>query len=61
MDCLFNMQVPKSTEFEYIIRPSGKYKLFHAVGKTFITGLASSYSMAYNNDLLKNYISKEDF
>ena len=24
MDCLFNLQVPKSTEFEYIVRPQGK-------------------------------------
>ena len=61
MDCLFNMQVPKSTEFEYIIRPKGKLSLTIDLGKTFISGLASSYSLAYNHELLKDYISKEDF
>ena len=32
-----------------------------SVGKTFISGLASSYSITYNHELLKSYISKEDF
>ena len=62
MDCLFNMQIPKSTEYEYIIRPEGKITYaFKKIGKTFVSGVASSYSANYNHELLKNYISKEDF
>lgn len=52
MDCLFNLQVPKSTEFVYIVRPQGK---------TYISGLARSYSMKYDGTLLKGYLSNEEF
>ncbi len=63
MDCLFNLQIPKSTEFEYIVRPNGNslHNLNHILGKTFITGLASSYSMKYDPTLLKGLLSKDEF
>ena len=64
MDCIFNLQIPKSTEYEYIIRPNSKkiplvVQLF--AGKTFITGLASKYSLKYDPELLKKYITREEF
>eukprot|EP00347_Sterkiella_histriomuscorum_P007869 403347249 len=52
MDCILNLQIPKSTDSVFIIRPSGK---------TFITGVASSYSHKYNPKILKNYIYEEEF
>jgi hypothetical protein len=52
MDCLFNLQVPKSTEFEYIVRP---------LGKTYISGLARSYSLKYDESLLKGILSNDEF
>ena len=64
MDCLFNLQIPKSNEYEYIVRPRGKGVSFlytSITGKTFITGLASSYSFKYDAAILKNYISKDEF
>ena len=63
MDCLFNLQVPKSTEFEYIVRPKGKQPniFIHFLGKTFISGLASSYSTKYDSILLKGLLSKDEF
>mmetsp|Transcript_44765 Transcript_44765/g.43354 ORF Transcript_44765/g.43354 Transcript_44765/m.43354 type:complete len:180 (+) Transcript_44765:26-565(+) len=52
MDCFLNCFIPKSTEDAYIIRPSGK---------TFVTGLAHSYSQRYDTQILSDYITKEEF
>lgn len=52
MDCLFNLQIPKSTEKIYIIKP---------YGKTFITGVAKAYSPRYDPKILADYISPDDF
>jgi hypothetical protein len=47
------MFIPKSVPGKnYVIRPSGK---------TFITGIAYSYSDHYNEELLKDKISKKTF
>ena len=65
MDCLFNLQIPKSNEHVYIIRPKGKLYQFSYFntnsGKTFITGVASSYSLKYNAKLLQEHISQDEF
>ncbi|OMJ78091.1 hypothetical protein SteCoe_22202 [Stentor coeruleus] len=51
MDCIFNKQIPESTENIVIVRPSSK---------TFITGLASSYDETYQK-ILKNRVSLEEW
>ena len=52
MDWLFNLFIPKSTSEVYIIRPKGK---------TFINGIASSYSSQYDEEILGEYINHQDF
>ncbi len=52
MDCVFNLAIPKSTKEHVIIRPSGK---------TFITGIASSYSMTYPKEFLSGILSETDY
>jgi hypothetical protein len=47
MDCLFNTQIPKSSDKKIILRPTSK---------TFISGLASSYDTNFPEQL-KGYIS----
>ncbi|OMJ76327.1 hypothetical protein SteCoe_24313 [Stentor coeruleus] len=51
MDCIFNKQIPESTEKIVIIRPSSK---------TFITGLASSYDETYPK-ILQSRVSVEEW
>jgi hypothetical protein len=52
MDCLFNLQVPRSKENTLIIGPAGK---------TFVTGLAKSYAGKYDRDILGGRITEDDF
>jgi Golgin subfamily A member 7/ERF4 family len=43
MDCLFNRNIPQSSDSKIIIRPNSK---------TFVTGLASSYDESYPQSLV---------
>ena len=52
MDCIFNLQIPASTKNKVIIRP---------VGKTFVNGIANSYSMTYPRELLAGRLNEMDF
>ena len=52
MDCLFNLQIPRSTETCVVIRPTGK---------TFITGVASSYGALYDKKVLGPYMDEKEF
>ena len=52
LDWLFNMQVPESGEDVVIIRPSGK---------TFVTGLASSYDEDFDAEMLKGRLTMHEF
>ena len=52
MDSCFNLQIPASTDKVVVIRPKGK---------TFITGIASSYECKYDEARLKDYISLAEF
>ena len=49
MDWLFNLQIPQSTDKKLVIRPRGK---------TFITGIASSYFANYDENVLKDTIDE---
>jgi hypothetical protein len=51
MDCLFNTQIPKSTDKLIILRPTSK---------TFISGLASSYETDFPEQL-RGYISEREY
>ena len=51
-DWLFNFQIPESTDKVVVIRPAGK---------TFVTGLASSYDEDYDGDLLKGRLTMHQF
>jgi hypothetical protein len=51
MDCLFNTQIPKSSDKKIILRPTSK---------TFISGLASSYDTNFPEQL-KGYISEREY
>ena len=51
MDCWFNRQIPEGDDQTVIIPPGSK---------TFITGIAPAYYLAYP-DVLKDYISEEDY
>jgi len=51
MDCIFNKFVPKSTNNRIIIPPTGK---------TFISGIASTYSENFPKEL-QPYLSESDF
>ena len=52
MDCIFNAQIPKSTKNCVIIPPSGK---------TFINGMANSYSMVYPEEYMSSMLDCKDF
>ena len=47
-DCIFNYFIPDSQPNVVVVRPSGK---------TFVTGLASSYSEEYDADRFKNHLT----
>ena len=64
MDCVFNKRIPPSTSQIYIARPSGNYLLIiiiYQIGKTFVSGLATSYSEKYDSTILENHITKKEF
>ena len=52
LDWLFNMQIPESTEHVIVVRPTGK---------TFITGLAQSYSEDYDQKVFEDYLTKQEY
>ena len=52
MDCLVNLVIPKSTKNKVIIPPSSK---------TFVNGMASSYSNTYPKEFLLGILSENDF
>lgn len=52
MDWLFNLQIPKSTSERIVIRPKGK---------TFITGVASSYMGSFDEEIIGQYLSSKEF
>lgn len=52
MDCLFNKQIPQSSNNELIFPPAGK---------TFITGLAFSYQFYYDPTILGSKIKETQF
>lgn len=51
-DWLFNMQIPESSEHIIVIRPNGK---------TFITGLAQSYSEEFDDEAFRGYLTRREF
>ena len=51
MDCWFNRQIPEGDENTIIIPPASK---------TFVTGIAPTYYLAYPA-ILKEYISEAEF
>ena len=72
MDCLFNLQIPPSSENVVVLRPQGnllkpsakeKYITIHVnlIGKTFITGVASSYDNTYDEARLGNHMKQNEF
>ena len=52
MDCLCNLQIPKSRKNRVIIPPASK---------TFINGMANSYSMEYQSEYMSSILSNTDF
>ena len=52
MDCLWKLQIPRSTDSTIVIRPQGK---------CFVTGVASSYEIKYDENRLKDYITINDY
>eukprot|EP00826_Nyctotherus_ovalis_P021881 TRINITY_DN17144_c0_g2_i1.p2 TRINITY_DN17144_c0_g2~~TRINITY_DN17144_c0_g2_i1.p2 ORF type:complete len:165 (+),score=33.81 TRINITY_DN17144_c0_g2_i1:134-628(+) len=52
MDCLFNLQIPKSTKNRVIVPPASK---------TFINGMANSYSMKYPSEYISSMLNSTDF
>ena len=53
MDFIFKLQIPRSTPGSFIIRPQGK---------TFITGISSSYhDDHYDKQILGNYLSEAEY
>ena len=52
MDWIFNLQIPRSTDTCIVLRPKGK---------TFITGVASSYWGHYDEKILGKYMNREEF
>lgn len=69
MDCLFNLQIPKTTPQRYVIRPKSKPYTKHLtfavapVEKTFITGVAQGYDTTYPSEhaLLMEKLSEPEF
>ena len=72
MDCLFNKQIPQSTNTIHVIRPDGNnqkpkpqsflFLLSSTIGKTFVSGLACRYrSDSYDSEKLKDYISDMEY
>ena len=52
-DWLYNMlYIPESSEHIIVIKPNGK---------TFITGLAQSYSEDFNEEAFSGYLTKREF
>ena len=52
MDCLFNLQIPPSSTRTVVVRPKGK---------TFITGVASSYDITFDEKRLGDYIKESEY
>ena len=52
MDCIFNKWIPASTPDKVIIPP---------VGKTWIDGLAYSYSEVFPKEYLGTYMTEKEF
>jgi hypothetical protein len=53
MDCCFNLFIPKSKNDLIVIRP---------MGKTFINGLAESYSFNdYNKEIVGSHMNKSEY
>ena len=63
MDWLFRLQIPYSRPNVLVIRPLGKFYSICAyilvLGKTFITGISSSYrSDEYNAEILGKHMDE---
>ena len=52
MDCVFNLQIPKSTKERVIIPPSSK---------TFVNGMANSYSMTYPKEYISSMLTSTEY
>ena len=60
MDPLFNSFIPKSISSIHIIHPAGTLFRFIAIGKTFVTGLASRFDTTYS-PCLAPYLSEDEY
>ena len=52
MDCCFNLQIPKSSPGCVVLWPSSK---------TFLSGMAESYQVKYDNEQMKGYLTSNEF
>ena len=53
MEALWNLQIPKSTKYKLVIRPTGDM---------FVTGMSKSYDeQCYDKEMMSSYLSEDDF
>ena len=51
-DCIFNLQIPQSSDNIVVVRPAGK---------TFVTGLATAYDEEFDYERLHEHMTEAEY